>query len=261
MENQERGHITYIHTSRNESIILQLIDRSDLTVFGNEELGFLTGWKKARIHNTLYSLVKKKIVTRVRKNCYTLTDRISENLFEIATESITPSYISFWTALSYYGFTEQQPSLVQLVTTKQLKEMNIGSHIVELTTWQPKRLYGYKKEGRFVIAEKEKALVDSMYQPDKCGGLDEYVKCLKNSWEELNKKRFMDYLVRFGNKSLVSRAGYMIENLELNQGKITEKLEKHRTKGYVKLDPKGKNILRYDHKWKVIVTREIGGIQ
>lgn len=246
--------MSYTNVSRNESHMLQLIDGSDLLVFGGEELGFLTGWEKTRIHNTLYSLEKKKIVTRIRRNCYALTDRVNENLFGIATESVTPSYISFWTALSYYGFTEQQPSLVQLVTTKQLKDMVFGSHRIQVTTWQPKRLYGYKKEGRFVIAEKEKALVDSLYQPDKCGGLDEYVKCLKNSWEGLNKKRFAEYLVRFGNRSLVSRAGYLIETLGLDSEKI--KLEKHRAKGYVKLDPNGKEISKYDHNWKVIVNRE-----
>lgn len=249
--------MSYTPVSGNDSYLLRLINRNDMLVFGVAELSSLSGWGKDRIHNTLHSLEKKNLIIRIRRNCYTLTDMINENLFEIATESIKPSYISFWTALSYYGFTEQQPKLVQIVSIKQAGNLKFNSHRIQVTTYQPKRFYGYKKIGRFVIAEKEKALVDSLYQPDKCGGLDEFIKCLKHSWERLNKKGFVEYLMRFGSKSLISRAGCLINILGLSNEETIRKLEKHKAEGYIKLDPKGNRVIGYDHKWRVIVNRDI----
>lgn len=250
--------MSYSPVSGKDSYLLRLINKNDMLVFGVPELTFLSSWSKAKVHNTLYSLEKKNLITRIRRNCYTITDMINENLFEIATESIKPSYISFWTALSYYGFTEQQPKLVQIVSIKQAGNMEFDSHRIQVTTYQPKRFYGYKKIGRFVIAEKEKALIDSLYQLDKCGGLEEFIKCLKHSWEHLNKKTLADYLVRFCNKSLISRAGYLINILRLSRYEETiSRLEKHKAEGYIKLDPKGKQIIGYDHRWRMIVNRNI----
>jgi len=256
MENSKQGYRSYTPVSGNDSYLLRLINKNDMLVFGVAELSSLSEWGKDKIHNTLYSLEKKNLITRIRRNCYTITDMINENLFEIATESIKPSYISFWTALSYYGFTEQQPTLVQIVSTKQVEKLKFNAHRIQVTTYQPKRFYGYKKVGRFVIAEKEKALVDSLYQPDKCGGLEEFIKCLKHSWEYLNKKSFVEYLMRFGNKSLISRAGCLINILGLSNEEIIRRLEKHKAEGYIKLDPKGNRIIGYDHKWRVIVNMD-----
>jgi predicted transcriptional regulator of viral defense system len=255
MEKSEQEHKSYTNISRNESALMGVVEDADLSVFGMGELLSLTGWQRVRINNTLYSMEKKNLVTRVRRNSYTLTAWVDERLFEIATETVKPSYIGFWTALSRHGFTEQQPAVVQLVSTRQIGGFDIGPHAVQMTTCLPKRFYGYQKMGRFVIAEKEKVLVDSLYRPDKCGGLDEYAKCLRNSWEKLDKKKFLSYILCFGNKSIVSRAGFLVETLGLEG--LAENIEDHIASGYVKLDPGGRETARYDHRWKVMVNFEL----
>ncbi|MDO9537328.1 MAG: type IV toxin-antitoxin system AbiEi family antitoxin [Thermoplasmata archaeon] len=255
MEKSKQGHTTYNNISRNESVMLGLIEESDMPVFDVDDVRALTKWEGSRMHNTLHSLENKNLITRIRRGQYTLTDWVNERLFEIATETVKPSYISFWTALAYYGFTEQQPVAVQIVSVSQSKQFRIGHHLVEQTTWRPNRFYGYRKEGRFVIAEKEKTLVDSLYQPEKCGGLDEYAKCLRNSWDQLDKQLFLEYILRFENRSMVSRFGYLIETLDLDG--MNGVLEKHAAAGYVKLDSRGTDNTTYNHKWKVMVNSRL----
>lgn len=253
MENSKEQGAVYKGISGNELFLINLIKENNLMVFGVEELHRLSSWKRSRLHNIMFSLKEKGILVKIRRDRYALGEDINEKLFEIATATVRPSYISFWTALSYYGFTEQQVRVVQLVSTKQYAEINLNTRSIEVTTLQPQRFYGYRWERGFIIAEKEKALVDSLYQLEKCGGFNEFVHCLKNAMGEINNRRFRNYLIRFGNKSMISRAGYVLEELGLRSGN----LKKYRSKSYVKLDPKKEKTGGYNKKWRIIINQKV----
>jgi predicted transcriptional regulator of viral defense system len=257
MEKSRKQHMNYTSKSKSESHLLGEIEKTNLKVFGVEEARTLTGWNDTKIHNTLRSLEKKGLIIRVKRNCYARENTIAENLFAVATESIKPSYISFWTALSYFGFTEQQVPVVQLVSTKQVKELKIRQHRIQVTTFKPNMFYGYERIEDAVFAEKEKALVDSLYLPEKCGGLDELAKCLSNSWEQINHKKLIKYTIQLGNSSLVSRMGYLIETLDLGEERILKELIPHKSKGYILLSPKNQRILSHNSKWRIIVNQKI----
>jgi predicted transcriptional regulator of viral defense system len=117
--------------------------------------------------------------------------------------------------------------------------------------------YGYGRIEGAVLAEKEKALVDSLYLPEKCGGLDELAKCLSNSWGQINHKKLRKYTIQFGNSSLVSRMGYLIETLELEKERFLKGLIPHKSTGYILHSPKNQRILSHNNKWKIIVNHRI----
>src|SRR3989338_2216583 len=207
MKKQEQQHKIYIGISKTENRLFDFVMQNKLAVFSAEDIMKMTGWDERKIYNLLYRLTKKGLLIRVKRNKYAVKEKIHETAFEIATASVLPSYISFWTALSYYGFTEQQVKPIQLATTKQAKNISIGNQAVELITLSPKRFYGYRREDGFAIAEKEKAMIDSLNMPKKCGGIEEIAKCLKYSWKEINRQKLIDYAVMYKSKSLVSRLG------------------------------------------------------
>jgi predicted transcriptional regulator of viral defense system len=258
MKKSQQRDTTYKSVSRNEARLLGAVRERDLAVFGIEEVSSLTRWERTKIHNTLRSLEKKGAVVRIKRNTYALEDVVAERSFEVATEVVKPSYISFWTALSFYGFTEQQVRTIQLVSTKQVEALRAGPHAIEVTRFGSGSFYGYGRVEGFAIADKEKALVDSLYMPEKCGGLDEFAKCLKNSWPEIDGKRLADCTIRFGNASLVSRMGYLMEALGLGDGRTTEKLLRHRSSSYVKLSPGRGRTVGHDGRWRIMVNHEIG---
>jgi len=253
MEKPKQPYKSYKGISGNESFLLNLVSENALVVFGVEELRRLSGWKKTRLHNTLFSLKQKKIIVKIKRDTYAQGKDLTEKLFEVSTAAVIPSYISFWTALSFYGFTEQQIKPVQVVSTKQHPELKFNSHTVEVTAVRPEKFYGYLRVNGFVIAEKEKALVDSLHMPEKCGGFSEFVSCLKNAGGGINLKKFRDYLIRFNNKSMISRAGYLLEELELNPGN----LQKYRAENYVKLNPVKVQAGDYNRKWNIIINQKI----
>ncbi len=245
----------YGSISANEAFLLSLVKGRGLPVFGVREIVSLGGWDKSRTHNTLASLERKGALTRIRRNNYAVTGELSGNAFRIATEVVKPSYVSFWTALSHYGFTEQQVMAIQLVSTKQVGAFAAGPLKFEIAKFKPSRFYGYKKAEGFVIAEPEKALVDSLSRLDLCGGIGEFAKCLRNAWPGMDRKKFIDYLIRFKNKSAVSRAGHLIERMGLDFREAD--LLRFRSPGFVCLDPGMKKAGAYDKMWRIIINSKI----
>lgn len=257
MKKAKQDNIKYSGISRLESHILKTIADNNLVSFGVEELIRLTRWDRQRIYNILRSLQKKDHITRVKRNRYVITEDIHGKIFRIATEVIEPSYISFWTALSYYGYTEQQINTVQLVTTKQTNSLSLSSFNIESTTFHIKRFFGYKKINDFVIATPEKTFIDSLYQLHKCGGLDEYSKCLKNAWESLNKKTFVQGLLLFDNKSMISRIGFIIDYLSLKKTRDIEKLKINSSQTPIKLNPYSSKKATYNKKWNILINHQL----
>ena len=260
MKNSQKQNMNYKTISKNEAQLLETIRAEGLLTFGVDEIEALTNWKKTRIYNTLSTLTKKGHLVQIKRNTYTLEDEFFDKTFEVVTDAVKPSYLSFWTALSYYGFTEQQVNTIQLVSTKQIKELKVKNRNITITTFKPSRFFGYDNSEGFILAEKEKALVDSLYQLKKCGGFEEYIKCLKNGYQELDKQKYTDYLLRFDNRSLISRTGFILERLNIAKEDILKKLEEHRSKSYVLLDPNGAKVQEHDGRWNVKVNREVSQI-
>ncbi len=242
--------------SANEAYLRSIVGEADMAVFGAMELFRISGWDKKRIHSTLASLERKGIITRLKRGSYAQTEGLNEHLFRIATELVKPSYISFWTALSRYGFTEQQVMTVQLASPRQARPFSAGDFAIEVATLKPYRFYGYQKMNGAVIAEAEKALIDALFRPDLCGGIEEVAACLKRAWHEVNHDTLIEYALGFRNRSLVSRLGHLIESLGLEMDGI-ERLLEARAPIFVLLDSKGEKEGEQDRKWRVLVNHRI----
>lgn len=251
----------YMGISKLENHALSLVNRVGIPVFGVGELEKLSGFDRTRINNTLFSLHKKGLLTRLERDRYVITEGIPGREFEIATNMIMPSYVSFWSASSFYGFTEQQVSTVQLVSPRQHKPMRLMDRKIEVTCFKPERFFGYERLENFSIATKEKAIVDSLSDFKKSGGLNEYVKCLKNSWDELDKKVLTGQLLRFKNRSMNSRFGFLLDALQLDiDPGLRKRIHDNASTGFVRLDAsKPGNKGRYDKTWKIQVNAvEVG---
>ncbi len=259
MKKQQEQNTNYKTISKNESYLLERIRSEGLLTFNVDEVEALTNWDKTRIHNTFSTLLKKGHIIRIKRGIYTLEENFFDKTFEVITDTVKPSYISFWTALSFYGFTEQQVNAIQLVSTKQYSDFKVEGRGIQISTFKPRRFYGYVNREGMIIAEKEKSLIDSLFMLDKCGGFEEYIKCIKNAYGELDKNKFKDYLFKFNNKSIVSRIGYILERLDLAEESMLNELKSKKSKSYVLLDPKGDRIKEHNSLWNIKVNKALGG--
>jgi len=242
--------------SKNEYELIEKVQK--FKVFDVSLIQKLTGYKKTKIYQLVFSLKKKGVIIEIKKGNYILSFLdYQPDISSVVCRLFWPSYISFWTALSYYKFTEQLPTTIFLASTKIRKEMEILNTKISFIKLSPKRFFGYEKIDDMIIAEKEKALIDSLLLPRYSGGIEEVFKSLYNAWDEIDKKVLISYALKMGNKSLLKRLGYLVEIGKLKIDKmLLNKLKREIGKGYSKLDPNASKRGKYNKKWNLIVNIE-----
>lgn len=118
--------------------------------------------KKANLKVMLYKLVKQKKIVRLMKGYYTL--KLGQVDWEqFSCEILKSSYISLEYALHYYNIIDQVPARITLITTKKTRKFKLTTQVLEYSHINSKLYFGYKIQGNFLIAEKEKALLDELY--------------------------------------------------------------------------------------------------
>ena len=120
-------------------------------------------------YTTKYFLEKETdhgLLTRLKKGLYALkTDYPCEE--EIANALYQPSYLSFEYALAYYNILPEVPYRVTSATSKPTRIFTINNIIFAYYTIKTKAYAGYSlmktSTKSFLIADREKALVDYLY--------------------------------------------------------------------------------------------------
>jgi predicted transcriptional regulator of viral defense system len=230
---------SYQGISKLEIELINKLEEREFGVFRARDISILLSCNKTKAYNIVKSLYRKKVLQKIGNGRYVLSylSRIPE-LLELSAKIIWPSYISLWTALSYYRFTEQLPKTIYLCTTRARKSYRFEHSRLEFIKISPYRFFGYTRLGRIIIAEKEKALLDSLLFTRYSGGIEEVFKCLKNAWEELDKEKLTEYAFRLKSKSLLRRLGYFIEHggLQIN-GSLINRIHKNIGRGIAMLEP------------------------
>jgi predicted transcriptional regulator of viral defense system len=237
------------------SIVRQLRQR-DLFYFTPRMLSDLFTLDPARAYRLIARLKEASLITKVEKGKYLLLglepERVLSNPLFIASHLVTPAYVSYWSALHFYGFTEQVPLTVFAATTKKKRPVSFHEFYFRFVTVQPHKFFGYRREmtGELpvIIADEAKAIVDSLDQPRYAGGIAEVAKALRAALEIVDVPTLVEYANWMGDKSLGSRLGYLLESLG------------HTAKGIIcsaspiKLDPTRPREGHIAPPWRVIVN-------
>ena len=155
---------------------------------------------KNSLSKKVQSLEQKKLIRRLINGKYALS--ISEvSDFKIAQFILSPSYISLESALSFYGIITGFPYAITSVTTKATKTYVIDKKEFSFSHFTPALLWGYEKREDFLIATKEKAILDYCYLSLK--GIKAPLDFEELDTSGLDKKLLVDYSHRFGDKRLL----------------------------------------------------------
>jgi len=227
--------------SKLEELAYEELKKNNISVFSTKDLCLLLGINKIKAYNLIKSLKKKNAIKKAGKGFLTFKDN---NELIISTRINYPSYISFWSALNYYGFSDQMPKKIFLATTKYTKEINNFKYI----TISKKKFFGYIGIGDIIIADKEKAIIDSLLFPKYSGGVKEIIKCMKNALNETDPEKLIKYALKVESKAVLRRLGFILEDLKY-KGKLLKKIRAQIGKGYELLDPSLKRKNNLNKRW------------
>lgn len=117
-------------------------------------------------NNTLYKkiarLEKKRLIKKLIKGKYYFLLNAT-NDFTIANYLYQPSYISLESALSFYGIITGFSYRITSISTKKSRAFDIDQKEFQYSQIASHLFWGYEKKENFLIAEKEKALLDYLY--------------------------------------------------------------------------------------------------
>lgn len=226
--------------SKLEHQVYETLRKNNLLVFKAKDISVLLNFDKTKTYNIIKSLKKKKAIETIRNGRFSLKEA-SE--FVVGANLNWPSYLSFWSALNYYGFSDQTPKKIFFASTKYKKNVRNFRFV----TLSKKRFFGYTSIGEIVIAEKEKALIDSILLPKYSGGMQEIFISLKNSLREINAKKLVGYAIQINSKAVIRRLGFLLE--KLGEKKHLKQLLENKGKGFELLDPSLKRKNFFNKKW------------
>ncbi|MBI5392656.1 hypothetical protein HZA96_02195 [Candidatus Woesearchaeota archaeon] len=230
---------------------LKNVEHLHKPVFSLQDAAKMIEKKKGYARLYLYRLKRKEYIKEIEKGKYS----ISDDIYEIASNVVFPSYISFLSAFSLYGLTTQIPKRIQIIAAKPKKELIVDDSTIEFITFKNKNIFGYERTKIGVhygmIAEKEKAIIDALYLPQHCP-ISETFEVLKN--KEFDIDKLVDYALQMDSIILLKRLGYLLELVEFN---IFEKVKHKLNQRYDLLNPflpaSNKECIK-SMKWKLIIN-------
>jgi len=252
--------------SPREEELITAISSSGKRVFTVSDAAQLLNVSNEAASKVIHNLTKKRKLQRIEKAKYLLIPpeawKVGEYTEEgviVASQLIEPYYLSYWTALSFHGWTEQPSRTIFVVTPKVKKPVELQGISIRFVKLAPKRFFGF--EERWVdnqkvnVADSEKTIIDCLDQPRYCGEIVEVVKGLWNGRKEIDFKKLLDYALRMNNGAIIKRLGFLMDVLEINKPKFRSGLLKNITPNYALLDPGEKGRAGSPNKeWNILVN-------
>lgn len=178
----------------NLALVTKKIYDSGLTLFTLKTLRDILEIKKESTNFSVISrLITNQVLLKIEKDKYILQNAKLHD-FTLANFIYQPSYVSFESALNFYGILSQFPYEITSSTSKKTKQKIINDKIFSYTHIKKDLFWGYEKLKDFLIAVPEKAFLDQLYLAAKglkTVNLDEY------DFSFINLKKFKSYLVKY----------------------------------------------------------------
>lgn len=224
------------------------------------------------IRRTLSRLQKKKQILTVRKNFYVALPPeyalnnttpfflMLDNLMKFLN---TDYYLALYSAAEMYGAAHQQSMEFQVVTNRQMKNMNLPNTKIRFYTnkqWNRESIVQKNSQaGYFNVSSPELTALDCMHYSGKIGGINRIEPILSDLIEEIKPSKMKQTAEKYPHTAALQRLGYLFDRFYENEKlansihKILKNRKLHNTL-LSNITPSKNNI---DDKWKVDINYEI----
>ena len=217
-------------------------------VFTIRDLSRVLGSSREVASVYAHRMKAKGLIYDVEKGKFSL----GEDPFLVASQVVSPSYLSFSTALYLHGRMQQVIDRIYAVTSRKRNDLNFMGTDIEFIRFSPERIFGYrrhrKRDSYIFLADLEKAAVDSLYMP-RYVPVSHVYEALS---EGFDRKLMEEYARRMGSEAVIRRTGYILEVL----GEDTDLRPSGRT--IYRLNPHFPSKGRYISSWRLYANEAIG---
>lgn len=137
------------------------------------------------------------------------------NVLALAAAAVDPSYVGWWSAASWHGFTTQRPMTVLVAVTRQVPAKVIDGTEVRFVQLAGRKFFGFETYdiyGRQVaLSTPTKTLVDCLDRPDLCGGPSELTRIAYAALGDIDPKDLIDTVLALKSKAVLQRLGFIAD--------------------------------------------------
>ena len=232
--------------------LLDVLDEHGYDIFSNDMLkGKL---QEKEIEQALRSLTNSGLLIRLERGKYRRKNFSDD--FVIANFLAQDGGIAYWSALNFYGLTEQFPNIIFVQTSLQ-KNYTVEYPKIKFVKVKKQKLLGYSEQGwgnhKFRITDIEKTIADCFDLPQYCGWYQEIIKAFNNA--ELSAVKLIRYCKAIKNISAIKRLAYLTELLKKpKMEKFIDFAKASVEEEYSLFETGGEKTGTYIKEWKLILN-------
>jgi predicted transcriptional regulator of viral defense system len=201
-------------------VVLSLRLENQDIVQASEIIDILGSEPKAR--KVIRNLVRKGWLSRLMPGRYMFLppehgpENLGENnVLALASAVVKPSYVSWWRAASFHGFTTQKPMSVAVASLRQAPTQVIEDTEVRFVKLAERKFFGfttYNLHGREVtLSTAAKTVVDCVDRPDLAGGPAEVARIVAGAATSVDARELISTALRMKSKALWQRLGFLAD--------------------------------------------------
>lgn len=150
---------------RNIQVFIRKLGRP---VFTTHELTAISGRSSSTVVQSLNRLIRQDLLIKPYRGVWAERGRGEVSAFTLIPHVFAHQrvYVSFITALHLHGIVEQIPQVITLASLSHSRTVKTALAVYSVHQVAPDVFGGFewaKGEGTFLVAEQEKALIDSLY--------------------------------------------------------------------------------------------------
>jgi predicted transcriptional regulator of viral defense system len=226
----------------------------------------------ARTRKLLSHLAAGGWLSRVRRDLYspvplgaTSPGEWRADPWVVAAATFSPVYIGGWTACEYWHFTDQLFRDIVAITCRRVRSrvIAIQGTRFRLKTIPLKNKFGtspvWRGQNKVEVSDPSRTIVDILNDPTIGGGIRHIAEVLIAYFESEHRSEeiLLDYVKRFGNRTIYKRLGYLTETLRISAPRTIHTCREKISAGLSMLDPSihtpGKITKRWNLRVNVLV--------
>jgi len=185
-------------------------------------------WDYQQTKNLITKLVKNGWLVRVKNGLYAISDLsnrgfLSLSFYTVAGLLVKDSYVSFESALQYYGMFDQLAGKTISVSLKKFKTVLLNNMEYSFIKTKEKLFFGWQEvmtDNRATrIATAEKALIDIINFRKSKYAVDLVIEKLTEHKHNLDLARLTDYLKEFSTAT-IKTFGFIFDLLDIDSANI-----------------------------------------
>lgn len=230
-----------------------------LKVFNVDDVYNLTGNM-----NTAKSIIRSLLlfgyIKRVKHNLYVVCNiefkSTIPDQYMIASKIKEDAYISYHSALEYYGVKNQVFYEVYVSTNKRFTNFEFEG--ISYKYINSKYDFGIVQNDKVRITDKERTFIDCIDKTELAGGNEELIMCLE-LFGKLDGDKILEYLKNYNSSKLYAKVGFFLELYKEDYGikkSIVEKCRKKCENKRLYFNEETKRMKsKYIREWNLVVPK------